>query len=162
MPFITQHYRATIPLLQLTIPPCALPVSPPVTRGLGRGQPPPCAFLFGESNPTASAGQACENVGVASAKSTAFELEKPLLSKAKLGCVTQPTNYRGPSVCIIRTRVRYFQCVLHLWHTLLAPRVLHFSAFHFRQILRGGITTYMYLYYVNTVTDWAIAHQTQF
>ena len=29
------------------------------------------------------------------------------------------------------TRVRYFQCILHLWHAPLAPRVLHFSAFHY-------------------------------
>ena len=53
---------------------------------------------------TASARHARENVCVASAKSTAFDLERSRQGR-KTGCVTQPTNYRGASIRIIRTRV---------------------------------------------------------
>ena len=55
--------------------------------------------------PTASARQARENVYVASAKSTAFDLEKPPGRKTR--CVTQPTNYRCPCMRIISTRELY-------------------------------------------------------
>ena len=53
----------------------------------------------------ASVRQAHENICVAFAKSIAFNLEMPPGSKDRF--VTQPTNYHGPSMHIIRTRVLY-------------------------------------------------------